>query len=48
MEFSSFPGSYLLWRKDPGRSWSRDQLKSSIFLIDDDDDDVDKYFIFIL
>jgi hypothetical protein len=29
----SFPGSYLLWRKDPGRSWSRDLLKSSRFLI---------------
>ena len=23
---TSFPGSYLLWRKDPGRSWSRDLL----------------------
>jgi hypothetical protein len=21
---TSFPGSFLLWRKDPGRSWSRD------------------------
>jgi hypothetical protein len=32
----------LLLRKDPGRSSSRDLLKSSRFLIDDDDD-VDKY-----
>jgi hypothetical protein len=24
---------FLLWRKDPGRRWSRDLLKSSRFLI---------------
>ena len=36
MSPTSFPGSYLLWRKDPGRSWSRDLLKSNRFLIDDD------------
>jgi hypothetical protein len=30
---SSYPGYFLLWRKDPGRHWSRDLLKSSRFLI---------------
>ena len=29
---TSFLVSYLLWRKDPGKSWSRDLLKSSRFL----------------
>ena len=30
---TSYPGYFLLWRKDPGRRWSRDLLKSSRFLI---------------
>ena len=30
---TSFPGSSLLWSKDPGGRWSRDLLKSSRFLI---------------
>jgi hypothetical protein len=30
---TSFPGSFLLWSKDPGGRWSRDLLKSSRFLI---------------
>ena len=30
---TSYPGSFLLGRKDPGRRWSRDLLKSSRFLI---------------
>jgi hypothetical protein len=30
---TSYPGSFLLWRKDPGRRWSRDLLKFSRFLI---------------
>jgi hypothetical protein len=42
----SYLVSYLLWRIDPGKSWSRDLLKSSRFLIDDDD--VDNYLTFIL
>ena len=30
---ASYPGSFLLGEKDPGRRWSRDLLKSSRFLI---------------
>jgi hypothetical protein len=30
---TSYPGSFLLGSKDPGRRWSRDLLKSSRFLI---------------
>jgi hypothetical protein len=38
-------GSGYKNEKDPGSNWSGDPIKSSRFLIDDD---VDKYFIFML
>jgi hypothetical protein len=45
---TSFSGSYLLLRKDPGRSWLRDLLKCSQLIDNDDVDKSDKYLVFML